>query len=125
MVTIFFASGASRVASPDIINFDKAGHAAVFGLLATLIARTQPLSRWWVGVLGAALYGLADEFRQSFTPGRSVEVADWCADAAGAVLAGGAYRFWAAYRRLLEAPVFRKRQPQVASGEAAVTDRAA
>jgi VanZ family protein len=48
-------------------------------------------------------YGVFDEFRQSFTPGRSVEIADWVADTAGAVVAASLYAFVPAWRSLLEA----------------------
>lgn len=38
-----------------------------------------------LAALLAAAYGATDEWHQSFVPGRSAEVADWCADAAGAL----------------------------------------
>lgn len=34
--------------------------------------------------LFAVLYGISDEFHQSFVPGREVSIADWLADSAGA-----------------------------------------
>ncbi len=99
---IFVASGQSAVASPGWLNFDKAAHFAVFGLLGTLITRTQPPRRWWWGVVIASLYGIGDEYRQSFTPGRSVEFDDWLADTAGALVAVSLYARSRAYRAVLE-----------------------
>jgi hypothetical protein len=109
-VTIIFASGRGQIAAPDIVNIDKAAHLAVFGLLATLVMRSPGLRHAWVAVAAVSLFGAADELRQSLTPGRFVEVADWAADSVGAVLAVTAYRFWPWYRGLLETPLgLRKR----------------
>ncbi|MCF3650324.1 VanZ family protein [Synoicihabitans lomoniglobus] len=111
---IFVASGRGQVAVPPVINIDKITHFAVFGLLGTLIARTQRPGRWWVGILLASLYGLVDEWRQSFTPGRSVEVADWVADTLGALTAVLIYTHWKRYRLLLEKNLWRSRPAPVA-----------
>lgn len=101
-IAVFFASGRSSVAGPDIVNIDKLAHFCVFGLLATLAARTQRPERWWWGFVLASTYGIADEWRQSFTPGRFVEIGDWVADSLGAAFAVLLYVRWPAYRRLLE-----------------------
>jgi VanZ family protein len=111
MVTVFFASGRSQVASPSIVNFDKVAHGLVFGLIATLIARSFTARAWmWAAIALASAYGGADEFRQSFTAGRSVEFADWVADTSGAALAVTLYLRWAWYRRVLETPLFRRKR---------------
>ncbi len=55
-----------------------------------------------MAALIASLYGGFDEVRQSFTPGRSVELADWLADTLGAWVAVLVYARWHSYRRLLE-----------------------
>jgi VanZ family protein len=117
-VTVFIASGQSHVASPGIINFDKVAHALVFGLIATLVGRSFSRSAWiWAAIFITSIYGAADEVRQSFTAGRSVEVADWVADTAGAALAVALYQLWPWYRRLLEMPLFRrKRQVEKSPG---------
>lgn len=122
-VMIFVASGRGSVAAPDVTNIDKLTHFSVFGLLATLIARTQPSKRWWLGLVLASFYGIADEFRQSFTPGRSVEVADWVADTLGAAVAVTAYGLWTGYRRLLETNLRRPVRVPVAKAESMVPDR--
>ena len=115
-VTIDIASGRSQVASPlTFEQSDKVIHFFVFGLLGTLIVRSRPVwrresSRWWIAILAVSLYGIVDEFRQSFTPGRSVEVADWATDTLGAAIAVCAYLRWGAYRRLLELPLWGRRR---------------
>jgi len=118
---IFFASGHGDVASPNIVGFDKVAHFAVFGLLATLVARTG--CRPWVAMLLVSFYGLADEWRQSFTPGRFVEVADWVADTLGAITAVAIYTRWTRYRVWLEMPVT-KAQPRVENRAAVVPNQA-
>lgn len=102
---ILVASGRGQVAAPDIVNIDKMAHFGVFGLLATLVMRAPGLSHAWVAVVLVSMFGAVDEFRQSFTPGRFVEVADWIADSAGALVAVTVYRFCPPYRRLLETPL--------------------
>ncbi len=106
--TVFLASGQSQVAGPPGIPFlDKIVHFSVYGLLGTLVVRVLfDASRRgrsaFVAIALVSLYGVLDEFHQSFTPGRSVEVADWIADTLGTGLAAISYSFWPAYRRMLE-----------------------
>lgn len=102
---VVVASGRSQVAAPHISHIDKLSHFCVFGLLATLVVRAPGLKRWWWAVAVVSAFGISDEFRQSFTPGRSVEFADWLADTSGAALAVTLYTFWSWYRRLLETPL--------------------
>jgi VanZ family protein len=110
---IVWASGHGQVATPPgIVNFDKMAHFSVFGLMATLVVRPMSRRRAWWAVMIVAVFGASDELRQSFTPGRSMEFADWIADTAGAVVAVAAYTFWPWYRRLLETPLW-KRKPKV------------
>jgi VanZ family protein len=59
-------------------------------------------ARAWRAAVAVSLFGLCDEWRQSFTPGRFVEFADWVADTVGALVAVFVYQTWPAYRRLLE-----------------------
>jgi VanZ family protein len=110
-LTVFIASGQSHVAAPSIVNFDKVAHGLVFGLIATLVGRSFRRRRLvWIAILLTSAYGMADEIRQSFTPGRSVEVADWVADTTGACLAVTLYQLWGWYRRLLEMRLFTRKQ---------------
>lgn len=110
MFSIYFASGQSTLVSPqfDWLFFsDKIAHFCIFGLLATLALRSPPLQKCGAYaplitiILISGLGGL-DEWRQSFTPGRYVEWADWVADCLGAILACTLYSYWPWYRRLLE-----------------------
>jgi Predicted integral membrane protein len=103
--TVVIASGRGEVAAPSVVNFDKIAHFGVFGLLATLIARSPGVRRFRHAILLGSIFGICDEFRQSFTPGRSVEFADWMADTLGAATAVTLYAFWPWYRRLLEFPL--------------------
>jgi VanZ family protein len=120
--TVFFASGQGAVAAPDIVSIDKVGHFAVFGLLAILIARTQPRKRWWWGFVIASAYGAADEWRQSFTPGRFVEFGDWIADTLGAAVGVAVYARWSRFRNALETKLIPRRVPPVAKPPAIVPD---
>jgi len=101
--TIVVASSCSQVAGPDVPGIDKVEHALIYGLLATLVVRNGFLPGYgWLAVLIVSIFGVSDEWHQSFTPGRSVEVADWLADTIGAALAVFLYAGWAWYRGLLE-----------------------
>ena len=75
---------------------DKLVHFTEFGLLCLLIcwalssARigSKNIYKLILAIGIASFYGMLDEFHQSFTPHRSVDVLDWLADTAGAVAAG-------------------------------------
>ena len=109
MLAITLASDQPKLPSPSgIPSFDKIAHFGAYGLLATLwvrafVASGRPMA-WaaWVGWAVAAAFGMTDEIHQSFVPGRSIELADWLADASGAAVAALLYIRWAGYRRLLE-----------------------
>lgn len=101
---------------PPWLSFDKLAHLGVFGLLATAIARLPAVARWrglgaWWSVMIVSAFGGATELLQSLTPMRSMEFDDWLADTLGAAVAAASYLRWAAYRRLLERPVARRRTP--------------
>ena len=88
---------------------DKVIHVLVFGLLATAWLRALPAA---MGVRAALIAtaltiaaGAIDELRQAFLPHRSFEVADFLADALGAVVATVCYRSIPLYRRTLERPL--------------------
>lgn len=111
MVVIFLASSQSKVAAPNVGGIDKFGHFIVYGWLGVLWARVPWVTRLkplgvWSAVTVASLYGITDEFHQSFTPGRGVEVADWMADTVGALVAVTIYARWHGLRRWLEGGLF-------------------
>ena len=113
--TIFLASSRSQVAAPDVPDVDKIAHFFVYGLLGTLVARVPSVAGWrplgvYSAILVCSLYGISDEFHQSFTPGRAVEFGDWLADTSGAALAVFVYAHWRWYRTFMECPLIRGTQ---------------
>ena len=124
MACLFYASGQSSLGPPSlnfILPTDKVGHFLIFGLLATLIMRIPKIYLLrWRGALASVLiviaYGAVDEWRQSFTPGRTAEPYDLIADALGAGIAVFAYKIWHMYRKCLEwSPCNRFRKDRQAS----------
>lgn len=113
MGTIIWASGTQGPVVPGALSFphlDKVVHFFAFGLIATLVYRALPhwLDRRKAAVLAvlvAALFGVGDEFRQSFNPQRFTDFWDWVMDICGAAVAVTVYRFWPFYRNLLETSV--------------------
>lgn len=102
---IVIASSRSAVEGPKVEHFDKVVHFSVYGLLATLVVRAwgRPRSVW--AVVAVSAFGVSDELHQHFTPGRSMEFADWVADTLGAAVAVWGYTRWTWYRERLEASV--------------------
>jgi VanZ family protein len=97
----------SPEALPTFPFSDKLMHAAAYGLLAALICRaTNSHARWrcrWqriflTGVIAASLYGLSDEWHQSFVAARSSDAADFLADVAGSIVGSGLF-LWGLRRR--------------------------
>ena len=92
MALIFTLSGMSSPPSPDIGN-DKVKHFIGYGGLGLVALRATAggaLSGATGGAAAAAwaiatIYGVTDEYHQSFVAGRTPEVADVLADALGAV----------------------------------------
>lgn len=98
MGIIFFLSHlpGSSIQLPQLPGVDKLGHALLYGILAAaaLFAwspvpsdRAATLRAGAVMVLFCLLYGISDEFHQSFVPGRDSSAGDLLADTAGAFLA--------------------------------------
>lgn len=106
---VVWASGHGQVAAPSIVNFDKAAHFGVFGLMATLAARPRGTRPVWLAVAAVSLFGATDELHQSFTPGRSMDYHDWMADTLGAAFAVWVYVRWGWYRRLMETRLWRRK----------------
>jgi len=92
MMLIFYLSSKTgdevSIPTPDYV----AHGVEYFGLgllLAVSLKRTTGLSSGRVAVLAviiASLYGISDEWHQSFVPGRFATVSDWLADTVGAAL---------------------------------------
>ena len=93
-----------RFVQADAIDFvvRKAGHMAVFGILAVLLWRAITYSRER-GALAASLvvttlYAASDELHQSFTAGRHPSPVDVAIDSAGAAIALLALTAWLRFR---------------------------
>ena len=91
--TIFLLSSRSRVPGPELPGFDKVAHFGAYAVLAWLLAFAAERSRLplAVAVVLGLLYGASDEIHQMFVPGRSPDVLDWFADAAGIAAATFVY----------------------------------
>lgn len=78
----------SSVVPSQASQIDKALHFSIYAILAFLLTRLtfETVPRWRAAALAvviAVVFGALDEWHQSFIPGRSTELADWYADAAG------------------------------------------
>jgi hypothetical protein len=88
MASIFWLSSDRRDLLPPgpLGRFGgNAAHAPIFGLLALLAARATGSTA--LGVAVAVGYGVADEWHQSFVPGRTPSAFDLGTDAVGAAVA--------------------------------------
>lgn len=100
-VVIFALSAQPSLPSAGVS--DKQAHLATYALLAGLCL--MGLTGWrqrriaggpaLVAFVMAVLYGVSDEWHQSFVPGRTPDVADVAADAIGAALVVGGAWAWA------------------------------
>jgi VanZ family protein len=107
MSAIFYASSLTSLPTPEEVS-DKTLHFVVYGGLALVVLRAVAGGRW-AGVTPTALvaswviatlYGVTDEWHQTWTEGRTPEIADVAADALGAVMGAGAAGAWSIIRRL-------------------------
>ncbi len=104
MGLIFFLSNQSGASLPlpNIPNIDKLAHFLIYALLAAASLYAFPTSvrrrrARFVGVfviLLCVLYGLSDEFHQSFVPGRCVSGWDLLADTVGASAMVLGWLYW-------------------------------
>jgi len=108
---IFWLSGrpiADEVALlPVWLQSDKLQHGLAYAGLAALLVRAVAGGHWravttrrtMIAVALAILYGVSDEWHQSFVPERSADAADVLADAIGASVGGAAVLAWGIIRR--------------------------
>ena len=73
-------------------HFGSLGHYILYAALGALfLLALPPTSPPWraaiTAIVLASLYGVTDEFHQSFVPGRVPDVGDWLVDTAGAITA--------------------------------------
>lgn len=91
MAFIFYLSAQPSLQMPPImVGQDKVMHFITYGVLGFLAARAvgpvRGLISWRrvaLAAMFALLYGVSDEFHQSFVPGRSPSVFDLLADGLG------------------------------------------
>ncbi len=112
-VVIFVASSipSSRLPKFALTLNDRFVHGAIFFIFGLLVyralARRIPVERidrmrLLISVSAVILYGISDEFHQGFVPGRSFDVRDTLADAAGGICSA----------IVIYLHAIRKRQPQ-------------
>lgn len=99
MGTIFFLSHKTgdEVHLPQITGIDLVAHMTIYALLACTVLfawpqrfkQMYPLRAVCYTVFFCLLYGISDEFHQSFVPGRFVSVLDVVADTVGPLLVCG------------------------------------
>jgi VanZ family protein len=101
MAAIFYVSSLHEAPLPAGVS-DKSAHTLAYTGLAITIVRAlagglpRPVS---AGIAAAAVaatvaYGASDEVHQMFVPGRSADLYDLAADAAGATLGAAACWAW-------------------------------
>ena len=91
---IFYLSSQSGADIPPLfVGEDKLLHAFIFGILGVFTLGAMKTTAYgyrpfqlWLAVLLVTVYGVLDEFHQHFVPGRSPDILDVMADAAGAML---------------------------------------
>ena len=94
MALIFVASSTSDPDPLPGLFFDKVAHLAIYAVLGALLARALAGGRLgaltWrhtaFAVLLSTVYGISDEWHQSFVPGRTPDGMDVLADMVGASL---------------------------------------
>ncbi len=85
---------------PSFAYADKLAHALVYGLLAVLIYRALNSIRGWHGrvrrlvwasLCAATVYGITDEWHQSYVAARHADAGDLVADVAGSIIGSVVY----------------------------------
>ncbi|MDQ7004777.1 MAG: VanZ family protein [Ghiorsea sp.] len=88
---IFMLSHQSSLPAPMLfLHQDKLIHGSAYAVMGLLAWRTfvylpqKMITIAFVSILFCSLYGISDEFHQSFIDGRDADVWDWLADTLGA-----------------------------------------
>jgi VanZ family protein len=93
---LYWLSDQSSLKSPFDFGFDfqdKLYHAGAYSIMGLLAWRgfqhlvSLPVVLASLSIAFCSLYGLSDEWHQSFVVGRDSDAADWLADTSGSVLA--------------------------------------
>lgn len=98
---IYWLSDQPSLPAPMLFpHQDKLFHAGAYFILAVFALRTfrhfiLPLPLLILFSLGfCSVYGISDEWHQSFVPGRMSDVNDWLADTVGALIFLGGFYFF-------------------------------
>lgn len=102
MAAIFGLSAQSNLSAPPAGMSDVSAHAIVYAGLGGLMLRALSNARWsgvtprsvGVAIALTVLYGVSDEYHQSFVDGRFAEVRDVMADTVGACCGAAAVWVW-------------------------------
>jgi VanZ family protein len=92
----------SSLSGPDLPHYgfmihDKILHATEYAGFGFLLARAFGIRRWWWAIVAGALFGVLDEYHQTFTPHRNGnDPGDMLADLTGSAL--GALAFYGLHR---------------------------
>ncbi len=91
---IFWLSDHPTLPVPDLFPVqDKVLHAGAYFIMGVLAWRSfkhllnRPIILALLSITFCSLYGLSDEWHQSFVEGRCSDIIDWLADTGGASLA--------------------------------------
>lgn len=93
-ILIFFLSNQPSLPTPNgFEGQDKLIHATAYAVMAWLCWQTglhhyttRPAVLAACSIIFCSLYGISDEYHQSFVAGRDSSLFDWLADTAGAAL---------------------------------------
>ncbi len=104
MGTIFLLSHqpGDQLHLPQLPGIDKWAHLAAYGCLAVTVLfalgeqqkSTRPYRMMGLTVTFCLLYGISDEFHQSFIVGRTASIYDLLADGSGAAIACALWLKW-------------------------------
>ena len=99
---IYYLSSQSSIAAPMLfMHQDKLYHMGAYFIMGILTWRmfrhtkTPAIIKFLVSLSFCSLYGISDEWHQSFVPGRDVDVLDWTADTLGAFFSLSLYLYFA------------------------------
>ncbi len=112
LIFVLSAQPDLHLADEPLLDFilHKAGHLAVYAILAALIAWAVDLPgaarsrRWTLAVVACLIYAATDELHQGFVPGRHPTPVDVAIDLFGALLGLAAYA-WLTRNRPSRTPV--------------------
>lgn len=105
---IFYLSHQSSLNVPSAPFVDKVGHLVIYSLFGILVANAFGRRFVVAAVVAATLYGLFDEFHQSFVPGRVMSLADLMADSVGGFFGGIVFQKmnqWPKFFRISRVPL--------------------